>query len=72
MPHIRIPNSYTTRQGADTAQFIKTPRLTRYGHVERIQNQRITKQTSTTKMKSTKKEEDHVQNGNTCISLKST
>jgi len=65
MPHITIPNSYATRQGADTVQFIKTLRLRRYGHVDRMQNHRMTKQIARTKMVSTKKGEDHVQNSNT-------
>jgi len=57
-------------QEADTVQFTKPLRLRRYDHVDRMQNQRITKRTATTKMDSTKKEEYHVQNGNT--RLKST
>jgi hypothetical protein len=65
MPHIKIQKSYTTRQGADTVQFIKPFRLRRHGHVEKMQNQRITKQTATAETRSTKKEEDRLQNGNT-------
>jgi hypothetical protein len=42
-------------QGEDTVKIIKSLRLRRYGHVERMQNQRMTRQTATATMEGARK-----------------
>jgi hypothetical protein len=42
-------------QGADIVKFIKSSRIRQYGHVERMQNQRLPKQIATAIIEGTRK-----------------
>jgi hypothetical protein len=44
-------------------KFIKSLRLGWYGHVERMQNERMLRQIATAAMEGTMKKEDHVKDG---------
>jgi hypothetical protein len=57
-------------QGADIVKFIKSSKIRWYGHIERIQNQRMPKQIAATAIEGSMKEEDHAKDGRT--RLKST
>jgi hypothetical protein len=50
-------------QGADTVKFIKSFRIRWYGHVERMQNQRMVKQIAAATIEGTRKDKDHAKDG---------
>jgi hypothetical protein len=50
-------------KGADIAKFIKFSRIRWYGHVKRMQNQRMPKQTAAVQQKEQGKEEDQAKDG---------
>jgi hypothetical protein len=52
-------------QGADIVKFIKSSRIRCYGHIERMQNQRLPKQIAEATTEGTRKEEDHAKDGRT-------